>query len=149
MPGNAAAASALLRLYELTGDAQYATSAAALSSALAESAASYPSAFGELWNALDFQTGAREVVIVQPDDGKRNELDAMLAPARRGLGITRVLAVTSESAARGELSTTLPIVKGKRAIGGAVTAYVCENRVCARPTSDPAVFAKQLGIEAD
>jgi uncharacterized protein YyaL (SSP411 family) len=29
-------------------------------------------------------------------------------------------------------------------IGGKLTAYVCEQRVCALPTSDPAIFAQQI-----
>jgi uncharacterized protein YyaL (SSP411 family) len=36
------------------------------------------------------------------------------------------------------------LVKGKTAQDGEVTAYVCKNRVCRYPTSDPKVFAKQL-----
>jgi uncharacterized protein YyaL (SSP411 family) len=42
------------------------------------------------------------------------------------------------------LASTLSIVRGKRAIGGKTTAYVCENRVCRFPTNDPAKFRKQL-----
>jgi uncharacterized protein YyaL (SSP411 family) len=38
----------------------------------------------------------------------------------------------------------IPLLEGKRAIAGKPTAYVCEQRVCELPTSDPAVFAKQI-----
>jgi uncharacterized protein YyaL (SSP411 family) len=38
----------------------------------------------------------------------------------------------------------VPLVKGKQAQGGAVTAYVCEQQVCELPTTDVAVFARQL-----
>ena len=38
----------------------------------------------------------------------------------------------------------VPLVAHKRAREGRVTAYVCENRVCELPTSDPEVFAKQI-----
>ena len=33
---------------------------------------------------------------------------------------------------------------GKVCIDGKVTAYVCENRICQLPTTDPAVFAEQI-----
>jgi uncharacterized protein YyaL (SSP411 family) len=35
-------------------------------------------------------------------------------------------------------------VAGKRAQKGKATAYVCENRVCDFPTSDPVVFERQI-----
>ena len=38
----------------------------------------------------------------------------------------------------------VPLVSGKLARGGKVTAYVCLNRVCRFPTHDPEVFAQQL-----
>ena len=38
----------------------------------------------------------------------------------------------------------MPLVSGKVARNGAVTAYVCEDRVCELPTSDPEVFARQI-----
>jgi uncharacterized protein YyaL (SSP411 family) len=36
------------------------------------------------------------------------------------------------------------LVAEKQALHGAATAYVCEQKVCALPTSDPAVLAAQL-----
>ena len=38
----------------------------------------------------------------------------------------------------------IPLVEGKIAQDGKATAYVCEKRVCQLPTTDPAVFAKQI-----
>jgi len=38
----------------------------------------------------------------------------------------------------------VPLVTGRVARSGRVTAYVCENRVCSFPTSDPSVFAEQI-----
>ena len=42
------------------------------------------------------------------------------------------------------VAALIPLVSGKKARQGRTTAYVCENRVCKFPTSDPAVFSKQL-----
>ena len=47
----------------------------------------------------------------------------------------------------GDLETQarlIPLLEGKYARDGQTTAYVCENRVCDLPTTDPAVFASQL-----
>src|SRR5262249_61277105 len=65
-------------------------------------------------------------------------------PARAASLPTRVLAAASEGpplTAQGEL---IPLVHDKRALAGRATAYVCEARVCALPTSDPAVLKAQL-----
>jgi uncharacterized protein YyaL (SSP411 family) len=52
-----------------------------------------------------------------------------------------VVAEGADLEARTEL---LPLLKGKTAQRGRATAYVCENRVCKAPTSDPRAFARQL-----
>ena len=46
------------------------------------------------------------------------------------------------------LEKLIPLVENKVAIGGKTTAYVCEQRVCKLPTSDPAVFIKQISETA-
>ena len=55
-----------------------------------------------------------------------------------------VLVVGSDEAAR--LAASVPYVEGKIPRGGRPTAYVCERFVCQLPTTDPAVFATQLGL---
>jgi uncharacterized protein YyaL (SSP411 family) len=37
------------------------------------------------------------------------------------------------------------LVRGKEAVGGRVTAYVCEGRTCMAPTGNPAELLKQIG----
>jgi uncharacterized protein YyaL (SSP411 family) len=36
-------------------------------------------------------------------------------------------------------------VREKEAVGGRVTAYVCEGRTCMPPTGDPAELLRQVG----
>ena len=38
----------------------------------------------------------------------------------------------------------VPLIQGRRAQRGKPTAYVCRKNVCDLPTSDPAIFARQL-----
>ena len=56
----------------------------------------------------------------------------------------RVLVVVAEGGEQARLAALVPLVADKTAAGGKATAYVCERRVCELPTSDPAVFARQL-----
>jgi hypothetical protein len=86
--------------------------------------------------------GMREIVIVTPEGSQ--DAEVMLAPLRDLYGTNRVVAVTEQGPSLRELSVLLPPVKNRRALAGKVTAFVCENHVCQFPTSDPAVFRKQL-----
>jgi uncharacterized protein YyaL (SSP411 family) len=45
------------------------------------------------------------------------------------------------------LTALVPLVGDKVPQHGRATAYVCENRVCALPTSDPEIFARQLAAQ--
>jgi hypothetical protein len=56
----------------------------------------------------------------------------------------RVVIRSGEGARRELLGETLPLVRGKKAIAGKTTAYVCENRVCQVPTNDPEKFRELL-----
>jgi hypothetical protein len=68
----------------------------------------------------------------------------MLAPLRSSHLPNRILAVATEGDDLSAQSETVPLLVGKIAQEGKVTAYVCENRVCNRPTTDPEIFAEQL-----
>jgi len=59
----------------------------------------------------------------------------------------RVVVKAREGTDLAALESLVPYVAGKTARGGRTTAYVCENQVCAFPTSDPARFAAQLAAE--
>ena len=43
-----------------------------------------------------------------------------------------------------EQARVVPLLADKYARGGQATAYVCENRVCDLPTTDPGQFAEQI-----
>ncbi len=67
-------------------------------------------------------------------------LDPFLAALRAQFVPNRVLVVLRDPAP----AAVAPLVEGKVALGGRATAYVCERRVCDLPTTDAAVFARQL-----
>jgi uncharacterized protein len=93
--------------------------------------------------AVDFQLDSpKEVVVVTPRS--RDEAQALLAPLRTTFVPNRIFTAVVEGAPLDEQAAVVPLLEDKRAIGGRPTAYVCEKRVCDLPTSDPAVFGRQL-----
>lgn len=56
----------------------------------------------------------------------------------------RVVAVVKEGDDLKALARLVPLVAEKAPLRGKPTAYVCEQRVCELPTTDPAVFARQI-----
>src|SRR6185369_1062111 len=138
--GNSVHALNLLRLHELTTDDAYRRRAERTLDALGPRLASDPMRLSEMLLALDWQLDApKEIVIAVP--GSRDEAAPFLATLRTRLVPNRILAVT---AAGDGLAALVPVAEGKVALGGRVTGYVCESRVCELPTTDPAVFARQV-----
>jgi uncharacterized protein YyaL (SSP411 family) len=137
--GNSVAALNLLRLAALTTDPAWRERALHLLSAFHDELGEEPAGHGEMLLAVDFALEpTREVVLVAGSD-----LDAMLSPLRRAHLPNRIVAVVATEDIAG-LQETIPLVANKVARQGRTTAYVCENRVCDAPTTDPGVFAKQL-----
>ena len=140
--GNSIQAMNLARLHELTTDDRYRQRAERLFRAFSADLAERPAGLSEMLQALDFHLGeTKQVVVVTPGD--RAQADPLLAELRAGFAPNRVLAVVSESQI-GQHSKSIPLLEGKRSIGGRATAYVCKQRVCKLPTSDPEVFRDQL-----
>ncbi len=138
------AAATLLRLAELTGDDQYRQRAEGIFRALAPLVERTPTAAARLLTALDFALDrAKEIVIVRAAD-QDETADLLLATVRRTYLPNHVLTMASESHTSAEQRRLIPLLEDKRALRGVATAYVCEQHVCATPTSDPAILAAQL-----
>jgi uncharacterized protein YyaL (SSP411 family) len=66
-------------------------------------------------------------------------------PALRRLYLpNRVLVVTTESGDFKARSEQVPLLRGRVAREGKTTAYLCQQRVCQLPTTDPSRFGDQL-----
>ncbi len=142
--GNSVAAFNLLRLYELTTTEAYRTRAEAVLAAFASDLRMQPMASPRLLSALDFYLDTpKEILLILPSENDPGVEPFLQVLARQYLP-NAVVAATVEGAPAKELSAIIPLVAGKTARDGRVTAYVCENRVCALPTNDPDVFAKQI-----
>ncbi|MBL8955416.1 MAG: thioredoxin domain-containing protein [Myxococcaceae bacterium] len=135
--GNSVAALNLVRLAALTGESRYAAAAEQLLAGYAETLARDPAQLHELLLALDWATDplAREVAVVGEEVGPFTEvLRQTFAPNR----VTWAGAAVPDAGAFGWL-------EGKRALGGATTAYVCSHGRCELPAKTPALFREQLG----
>jgi uncharacterized protein YyaL (SSP411 family) len=141
--GNSVAIGNLLQLYELTGDYRYRENAEQALQALARTVQERPTAVPKLLSAIDFMLDRpKQIVIVKPDPGA--DARVFIEAVASTFLPNSVLIVTSQGRAADELSELVPLVKGKKAQGGAVTAYVCEQQVCELPTTEVAEFSRQL-----
>ncbi len=139
--GNSVAAHNLLRLHQLTGRATHAERAALLFSALAGALERDPTALAELLAAVDFALDSRrQVVVVEGEVGGQ----ALLAALRPVFMPNATVALVRDGPGRARLERLMPAAAHKPARAGRATAYVCEDRVCALPTSDPELLRAEL-----
>jgi hypothetical protein len=140
--GNSVAVSNLLRLAAFGDDAGNRERALLLFSAFHDALVRAPTSLSEMLLALDFELDrSLEVIIVRPD-GKAD--DALLDVLRAAYLPNRIVSIVTEGEDLAAHAELVPLLKNKVARGGRPTAYVCEDRVCRYPTSDPAKFAEQL-----
>lgn len=141
--GNAVAAHNLLRLAEWTMNTSYRQRAQRCLQAFASELKQRPTSMPRLLSALDFFLGRpKEIAIVKASAADTAE--PFLEQLRRHFLPHRVLSIVVQGDELATHQQVVPWLEAKRAIRGKVTAYVCEQHVCALPTADPGIFAKQL-----
>ena len=140
--GNSVALVNLLRLYELTTEAGYRQRAEKTFAAFAGDLGDGGPGVPKMLAALDlYLDSPLEILIVSPPGGSAADL---LAPLRKRYLPNRILASAQSGPALQELAEVIPLLAGKKPLGPKPTAYVCERGRCELPTSDPAVFARQI-----
>src|SRR5712692_7713037 len=141
--GNSVHALNLLRLYEFTTEDRSRVRAEKALQAFGEILKRAPVALSEMLLAVDYYLDTpKEIVIVTPKS--RAEAAPFLAQLRTTFLPNRIVVVTTEGEDLAAQATLVPLVASKIAQGGKATAYVCEQKVCALPTTEPAIFAKQI-----
>jgi hypothetical protein len=140
---NSIAALNLLRLAALTGEDVYRDRALRIFAAFGETLEQSPLALAEMLLAVDFAADtSKEVLLVRPE--AESDAAPLLDVLRATYLPNRVFTVVAQGDELDAHAQLVPLLRNKKARDGAVTAYVCEDRVCRSPTSDPAVFAEQL-----
>ena len=141
--GNSVQLLNLLRLHEFTTDDQYRQRAEQAFQAFSDVLTQSPMVVSEMLLAVDFHLDTpKEIVIVVPH--VREEAEPFLDELNATFLPNRILAIVAEGKELESHTVIIPLLEGKVARGGQSTAYVCENRICDLPTTDPAVFATQI-----
>ena len=142
--GNSVMIMNLLRLNSLTSEPRLLDQAKRALNAFASQLASAPTALSEMLLALDYLYDApREIVIVAPA-GKPQAAQPLLDRLRAVFLPNRALVVVCEEEEMQRAGKLMPLLRDKKADGGNAVAYLCENKSCRRPTSDPEEFQRQL-----
>ena len=142
--GNSVAIRNLLRLGEFTTQDTYRKRADKAFKSFSSTLNSRPVALSEMLLAVDFYFDkAKEIIIVTPK-GNKDSSDILLSVFRKQFLPNRILSIVSEGEDLKTQAKVIPLIKGKLAIKGKVTAFVCEKGICELPTNDPVVFAKQI-----
>jgi uncharacterized protein YyaL (SSP411 family) len=144
--GNSAATLALLRLAELTGEERFRSVAERVLASFADQMARFPGAFSHLVTALDrYLAVPQEVAIVgRPGD---DDTEALLRVVRRAY-LPNTASALRRPGEGEEVAELIPLLRGRTALDGKATAYVCERFACQRPVTTPEDLAWQLGVDA-
>jgi uncharacterized protein YyaL (SSP411 family) len=142
--GNSIALLNLLRLGEFTTEDNYRKRVEKGLKAFLGGASSNPLSLSEMMLAFDFYIdNPKEIVIVTPE-GKVDEAQSFLLEFRKLFLPNRILIVAAEGKDIESHARLIPVARGKLAINGKTTAYVCEKGTCELPAIDPKLFARQL-----
>lgn len=126
--GNAMATTALLRLAKLTGRDDFRQKAETVLRRFGSLMKESPMAAGQMLLALDFHLGpVPEFAVV--GDPTTEETRRVLRVIRSPFRPNRVVALKAPGAS----DAGLPLLAGKDAVDGKVTAYVCQNYTCQAP----------------
>ncbi len=140
--GNSVEALNLLRLAALTGNEAFRTQGLQILSAQGNAIRENPTSVSELLLALDFALDTpKEIFLVK---GKDDDSEILVDVLRKTFVPNRVIAIVREGGEREAHEKRIPLLRYKTARAGKTTAYVCQDKVCKQPTTDPDVFEKQL-----
>jgi len=132
-----------VRLAEFTVDDRYRSRADETLAGFGAVLEGAPTGLAKMLSAIDFRLDTpKEIVIVKPDESASAE--PMVSRLRQTFLPNKVVTVATQGANIDAQKRLVPLLEGRKAIGGRVTEYVCEAQVCKLPTSDPAVFAHQI-----
>jgi hypothetical protein len=140
--GGSMAASVLLRLAALTGEAHYQQAAERALATVTTYLARYPTGFANWLSASHLAVeGIDELAIVgDPTDPATR---ALAAVASDGFHPNLVLAVAPDSA-----GSVVPLLADRPLIDGRPTAYLCRDFACRLPVTDSAALRDQLSAAA-
>jgi uncharacterized protein YyaL (SSP411 family) len=143
--GNSQAAHVLMRLADLTGDAELEGRAGRALALVRADMPRFPQAFGTALVALDhLLADRREIAIAGPPDDPRTA--ALVRAARAGAGpFDAIAAGDPDDPAAAEAA---PLLAHRPLVDGAPAAYVCRRFACEAPVTDPEALTALLAGSA-
>jgi len=143
--GNSVACLNLVRLAHMTGETRYEQKAAQLMRSFASDVSRTPSACTQLMSAVDFAVGPScEVNLV--GDPNKADTKRMIETLRSGFAPRKVVLLHSSLGQRSGARYLEGFAQGLTSREGKATAYVCCNRVCNPPTTDPDKMIELIGL---
>ncbi len=142
--GNSVACLNLIRLAHMTGVIQYEQKAAQLIRSFANDVSRAPSGCTQLMSALDFAVGPSCEVILVGDPDKA-DTKRMMEVLRSRFVPRKVVLLHSSLAQRRGTRFLGAFAQALTSEGGKATAYICCNRVCNPPTTDPDKMMELIG----
>jgi hypothetical protein len=126
----------LLRLSRVTGDAEFEGAAERLFRAFSAEVSRYPSSHAFLLMALHYALGPSQELVVAGDPGGRDT--AEMLERIRPFYLPNSILMMNPTGEAGERARGLAeVLRGKEAVDGRATFYLCANRSCLPPTTDP------------
>ena len=144
--GTFAAAGALLSYAALTGSSRHREAAVAALGVLGPIASRFPRAAGAgLTVAEAVLAGPAEVAVVgaaaDPRTAALHRAALLMAPPGSVLAL-------GDGDPAGEGAAAVPLLDGRRPVGGSPTVYVCRDFTCRTPLTDPMELGEALGYPA-
>ena len=128
--GNSVAADILNKLSALLNRPDYREKSEQICKGVGDYIRQFPSGMGRMLSAIDFIVGpSREI--------------ALIGPAAKLLSTVRNSYLPRSVIAYGD-SDEMSLLHGRQLINGEGTAYVCENYLCKKPTTQASVLEAQL-----
>jgi uncharacterized protein YyaL (SSP411 family) len=149
--GAFAAAGALLSYAALTGSSRHRDAAVAALGVLGPIAARFPRAAGAgLTVAEAVLAGPAEIAVVgaatDPGTAALHHAALLMAPPGAVLALGDG-GPAGDGGAAGD-AAAVPLLEGRRPVGGSPTVYVCRNFTCRTPLTDPIELREALGYPA-
>jgi len=132
----------LLRLERLSGESSYREKAEAVLRSVSTAVDRMPVGFSSTLIALDFLLGP-PVEIALVGDLDDESARRFLREIHRGFLGARVIAAGGSPVPE-DLAARVPLLRGREAVDGRATAFICRNFACGTPLTDPAEIAAAL-----
>ena len=136
----------LLRLAQMTDNAQYHEMAEKTLAAFSGNLARAPHAMPQMMAAFDYHLDKPKQIIIA-GKSSANDTKAMLTAVHRRFIPNKILMLADGGHGQQSLARHFSFIASIQARDGKATAYVCENNVCKLPTSDVGTMEKQLDGE--